>query len=64
MQEPSYVKLQVGITDTGITYRVLLPVELQRQLETKLGREFRQGEPWEVWPLENEVGYKICSVKQ
>ena len=64
MKNPTYVRLQVGQTPTGRTYRLLLPIALQQELETQLGREFQQGEPWEVSLLETEVGYKICPIVQ
>lgn len=63
-QESKFVSLQVGITATGKSYRILLPIAYQDELAQQLGREFVQGEPWEITPLSDEPGYKLVPLKK
>ena len=45
------------------TYRLLISVQHIRYLEKQLGREFEQGEPWEVSLLKDESGIKAVPLK-
>ena len=62
LKDVEYPKLQVSKDKK--TYRLLLPISYIRELQEQLGREFKQGEPWEVTLLEGKPGVQGLPLKK
>jgi hypothetical protein len=56
LKEKEYPSLQVS--EDKKSYRILISVAYIRHLEEQIGREFTQGEPWELTLLPDEPGIK------